>query len=236
MRAMTRFLLPLAAAFLVCSPASAGERRYAVTDFDRVIVEGPYSVRLTVGDVSRAAATGSPQALEGVSVDVQGTTLRVRRNRSAWGGYPGRAAEPATITLTTRNLRGARLIGTGSLELTGAKGLKVELAIDGSGRIAAAGVDADNLALTIRGAGTLEVAGKAKKLSADVQGSGSLDGGALTAETATLFAATSGDVRLGARRAARVTSNGLGRVIIDGPAACTLSGSSAANVVCGRAR
>src|SRR5690242_6766099 len=98
MRAMVRILAASLALLTVSVSASAVDRRYAVTDFDRVVVEGPYSVRLTVGRPSAAVATGAQAALEGVSVDVQGTTLRIRRNANAWGGYPGRPPAPATIT------------------------------------------------------------------------------------------------------------------------------------------
>ena len=55
--AMNRFRLAFA---LVLSmivgvlPAAAAERRFAVTDFDRVVVEGPYQVRLATGRTTSA--------------------------------------------------------------------------------------------------------------------------------------------------------------------------------------
>lgn len=233
---MLRALLAAAAFLLSVNLASAADRRYAVADFERVIVEGPYSVRLTVGRPSSAVASGSPQALEGVAVEVQGTTLRIRRNRNAWGGYPGRPAAPAVIALTTRNLRWARLLGTGSLVVEGARGLRIDLAVEGSGRLSASALDADNLSLGVRGSGTLELHGTAKTLTADIQGSGSLLGSGFSTETATIFAATTGDIGLSARRAVTVTANGLGRIVIEGQAACTLRGPGASEVRCGRTR
>lgn len=233
---MHRSLVAIAALAGFIPSAEAADRRYAVSDFERVVVEGPYSVRLAVGRSSSAVASGSQQALEGVTVDVQGTTLRIRRNRSAWGGFPGRPAEPATIVLTTRNLRSARLLGTGSLVVEGARGLRLDFSVEGSGRISASAVDADNLSLGIRGSGSLELQGTAEILTADIQGSGSLQGSGLSAETATIFAATSGDIVLSARRAATVTANGLGSVVVDGQPACTVRGPAASEVRCGRNR
>jgi hypothetical protein len=233
---MLRALLALIALVAAAGGAAAADRRYAVADFERVIVEGPYSVRLAVGRPSSAVASGSQQALEAVTVEVQGTTLRIRRNRSAWGGYPGRPVEPATITLTTRILRSAQVIGSGTLEVQGARGLRLDLAVEGSGRLSASALDADNLALGLRGSGTLELQGTAETLTAVIQGSGSLNGAGLSVETATISAATTGDIGLAARRAATVTANGLGRVVIGGEAACTLRGPGAAEVRCGRAR
>jgi hypothetical protein len=230
-----RLLLPLTA-LLLASPAQAADRRYAIADFDRVVVEGPYTVRLTVGAPSTAIASGSPQALDAVTVEVQGMTLRIRRNRNAWSASPGRTPEPAVITLTTRNLRAARVIGSGSLDLSGARGLRVDLSVDGSGRLGAAAVQADALSVGLRGSGSITLAGRAATFTADIQGSGSLAGTGLTAENATIAATSSGEIALTVRRSATVTANGLGSVVIAGEPACTLRGPGASEVRCGRAR
>jgi len=229
-------LLLILTTLLLASPAHAAERRYAVADFDRVIVEGPYAVRLTVGAPSSATASGSPQALDAVTVEVQGMTLRIRRNRNAWSATPGRTPEPAAITLTTRNLRAARVIGSGTIELSGARGLRVDLSVDGSGRLSARRVQADALSLGLRGSGSILVEGQAGNLTADIQGTGSLTASGLAAQTATVSATTSGHIVLSVRRSATVTANGLGNVVIAGEPACTLRGPGAAEVRCGRAR
>lgn len=233
---MTR-MLRLLLIFLACagwsSAAQGADRRYPVTDFDRVIVEGPYSVTLTVGPGSSAVAHGSIQALDAVTVEVQGTTLRIRRNRSAWGGTPGQPAGPVTITLATRNLRSARVIGTGTLAVAGARGLKVEFSVEGNGHMRATSLAADTLTLATRGSGSFELQGEAKVLTADIQGSGSLTGTAFTADTGTISAATSGSISLAARRAIKIVANGLGDVAIGGAPACTINGPGAAAVRCG---
>jgi len=231
-----RILLLLLSLIALASPAAAADRRYAVADFDRVIVEGPYNVRLSVGGSSSAVASGSPQALDAVTVEVQGMTLRIRRNRNAWSASPGRAPEPAAITLTTRNLRAARIIGSGTIELTGARGLRVDLSADGSGHLAARAVQADALSLGLRGSGSILVEGRAGNVTADIQGSGSLAATGLTAQTARISATTSGEIALTVRRSATVTANGLGSVVIAGEPACTLQGPGAGEVRCGRAR
>ncbi len=235
MRSMVRFLATLIALF-IAGPAEAAERRYAVADFERIAVEGPYRVRLVVGGPSSAVASGSAQAIDAVSVDVQSGTLRVRRNGGAWGSAQGRPPEPATITLVTRNLRSARVVGAGSLEISGGRGLRIDLSVEGPGRLAATGIQADNLSVGLRGSGAMVLTGSAKALTADVQGSGSLDAAALDADAITLLAATAGEISLTARRSATVTANGLGSVTVAGSPACTLRGPGAAEVRCGRER
>jgi hypothetical protein len=229
---MHRLLLLLIACF-AAAPAHAADRRFAVPDFDRVIVEGPYAVTLAVGQPSSALARGSAQALEALSVEVQGTTLRIRRNRHAWGATPGQASPPATIVLTTRNLRSAQVNGTGSLDVSGARGLKLDLAVQGSGQLRGTALQVDNLIISLRGSGGLKLQGAAKVLTADIQGSGSLEGAALQTDTATLIAATSGTIGFAARTAVKVTANGLGEVAITGRPACTVTGPAASQVRCG---
>lgn len=238
MPAMLRFLATIAAliALHVAAPASAAERRFAIQDFDRIIVEGPFAVRLTTGRATSASATGSSDSLNALSVEVQGMTLRIRRDSNAWTSTPNRPVEPATIVLTTRNLRSARVVGSGQLDIAGLSGLRADLVVQGTGRLRATGIDADNLSVGLAGSGNIELAGVAETFTADIQGSGSLLAPAFSAETATVSANTTGDVALAARRAATVNALGLGRVEIGGSPACTVRGAGAGEVRCGTGR
>lgn len=237
--AMNRIMaaLALCAATLLsaASPAAAAERRYSVTDFDRVVIEGPFTVRLSTGRSSSAAATGSQQALERLSLDVQGRTLRIRPNRSAWGGYPGAGAGPVAIEISTRELRAATVNGPGSLTIDRAGGLRLDLTVSGPGRIAAPAIAADTLVVGLIGSGRMELAGTASELRANVHGWAELDAGSLRTQGATILTDTAGRVAVIAQRQATVTASGLGEVEISGTAACTVRGASAGQVRCGRA-
>ena len=225
------FLLALAAASL---PAQAAERRYSVTDFDRVQVDGPYDVSLATGGASSAVATGDSAGLERVSVDVQGRVLRIRPNRSGWGGYPGDRPGPVRIVLTTRDLRSASVIGSGRLAVDRARGLKIELSVSGSGSLSVGSVSADNLIVGLVGSGRVELGGTAKQLRATIQGSGDFDAEGLTADDAQLTADSSGTIAFQAVRTAKVAALGRGSVEIGGPASCTITGAAAPFVRCGR--
>lgn len=229
-------LLAAIAALVAAVPASANERRYALPDFDRILVEGPFIVRVTTGRSTSAAAEGSREALEALSVEVQGTTLRIRRLRAALTGAPVRAVEPATITLTTRSLRVGRVLGSGQLEISGLAGQRIDLGVDGTGRLRASGIAADNLFVSLLGSGTLELAGTAETFSAGLQGSGSLLAPGLSVETATVTAVTTGDIAFTARRAATINANSLGQVTVGGTPACTVRGPGASEVRCGTGR
>lgn len=229
---MIRTMLALLGIAALAAPAAAADRRYSVGDFDRMIVEGPYAVRLVLGAPSSATASGTTDALDRVTIDVQGQTLRIRRNRQAWGGRPGADVGPVTIRLATRNLRSARLIGPALLEVDGVRGLNVELSVEGSGRIRAANVAADNLSLALLGSGGLDVAGTAKALRGDFQGTGNVEAARLIAQNARVTTTTVGTVALTVNGPASVTANGLGDVAVFGRPACTVTGLGAAQVRC----
>ncbi|HET9640873.1 MAG TPA: head GIN domain-containing protein [Allosphingosinicella sp.] len=233
---MTR-TLPLALlALAAATPAGAAERTYSVTDFDRVQVDGPYRVTIATGRSSSARAEGSTEALDLVSIDVQGGTLRVRRNRSAWGGYPGDGVGPVTIALTTRDVRNAAVIGSGSLDLDRARGLRVDLTVSGSGRLSVSVVEADNLIVGLLGGGRITLAGRAKQLRATVQGSGDLAASGLTADDAQVASDTAGNVAVAVSRTARVTATGPGDVEIVGSPTCTVEAKGSGQVRCGGAK
>jgi hypothetical protein len=232
---MTTRTIAVLLAFALALPAAAAERRYPITDFDRIVVEGPFIVRLTTGGASFARASGTQQALDRVTIDSQGQTLRIRVNRSAWGGDAGARDPLPVIELGTRRIRSARVVGPGSLAIDRAEAMRLDLVVEGSGRLEVAAIAADTLSLGLRGSGRLDLAGRAATLRADIQGSGDLSARPLRAETATLAAATSGEVTLTVGRAVTVEANGLGPVSIEGTPACTVRGLNAGQVRCGAA-
>lgn len=229
--------MPLALlAFAAAVPAGAAERRYSVTDFDRVQVDGPFQVIVTTGLASGASAEGSAESIERISVEVLGSTLRVRANRSGWGGYPGERAGPVRIALTTRELRAAAVVGSASLDVDRAKGLRVDLSVNGSGRLAVAGVDSDNLVVGLLGGGRITLAGRTKQLKATIQGSGDLAAAGLSADDAQISSDTAGTVTVAVARTVKLRSTGSGDVEIIGTPSCTLEGQGTGNVVCGKSR
>jgi hypothetical protein len=191
---------------------------------------------LATGRSSSAAATGSAQALDRVSIEVQGRTLRVRPNRSSWGGYPGEGAGPVSIAITTHNLRSASVTGSGSISIDKASAMRFDASVSGSGQLDIANVQADMLTLGLLGAGKIVAGGKAKQLKATIQGSGDLDAATLVAEDAQINAATAGDVVVGVRRAVTITASGAGDTKIIGTPSCTTKALGSGLVICGKNR
>jgi hypothetical protein len=230
---MNRISCALLAIVAFAAPAAAADHAYAVSDFNRVVVTGPYTVQLVVGRPSSAVARGTRDALDRVTVDVQSGTLRIQPNSSAWGGTPGADVGPVTILLATRDLRSVRAIGPAMVDVEGGRGLNLEFVLQGSGRLRATGVAADNVSLGLLGSGRLEIAGTARALVADAQGSGDMDASRLSANNARLNTTTIGAVALNVNGPVTVSANGLGTVAVTGRPVCTVRGPGAGQVRCG---
>jgi hypothetical protein len=206
----------LSALALLAAPAAAAaaERGYTVTSFDRIRVEGPYTVTVASGRSPAVRATGSPAALDAVVARVDGRTLVIQRNTSAWGGYPGQDHGPATIAVSTPGLVTASLAGSGRLDVDMMRSARIDLAVAGSGQIALARIETDRLGALVTGAGSLAIAGRAATAQLALNGSGRIDAEGLEA----------GD--------ASVTANGSGDAIGGSPA-CTVRRLGSGNVTCG---
>ncbi|HEY1605358.1 MAG TPA: DUF2807 domain-containing protein [Allosphingosinicella sp.] len=227
-------IAPFLAAALLAAPAAAAERSYPVSDFDSIRVEGPFEVVLATGRSTQVRATGSADALDRVSVEVEGRTLRIRANASAWGGTPGQSPGPIRIEAATQDLARATMLGSGSLAIDHARGLRLDLALGGNGRLTVDAMDEDNLVVDMLGSGRIALGGHARQMRAAVKGSGDMIGTALVADDVQLTADTAGTVTIGNARSAHVTAIGPGDVTIGGSPACTVDNKGAGRVRCGR--
>jgi hypothetical protein len=218
------FILLAAAA----SPLAAAQRNYTVTDFTRIRVEGPFAVTLATNAAPFAKASGSQRALDRVALKVEGRTLIIRVDRSAWGGSPDEDAGPVTIAVGTHDLDQAILSGPGSLAIDRVRGLKFSLSSFGSGATSIGEVTADRLSIFAQGSGSTRVGGATKQFDAALNGPGLIDASALTAKDATLSAMGPASLRATVTNAVKLTATGTATIALDGGAACErkISGSA----------
>jgi hypothetical protein len=224
-----------AAAAALLSPlhlaqAVAAERNYSVTGFDRIRVDGPYRIVTTTAVAPFARASGSPAALDGISIEVQGRTLVIRRNTSSWGGYPGSSPGPVEIAVGTHELTTVWMNGAGSLSIDAVKGHSFDLSIQGPGSVTIGRIDVDRLRVGLTGAGSAVLGGKAAQATAIVRGTGSIAGSALTVKDVTIGAEGSSAVRLTATGTAKIDTMGTAIVELAGRPACTVKASGSAVV------
>jgi hypothetical protein len=216
-------LLAFACAVAALSvPAFAASRNFTVTGFDRIRVDGPFMVRVSTGVAPFARAEGKPAALNGVSIEVQGQTLVVRRNPSGWGGYPGETPGPIEIEVGTHDLSTVWVNGAGSIAIDKAKGQSFDLSVQGPGSVSIGRLTVDRLKAGITGSGTATVGGTAAQVTAIARGTSTFDGSGLTSKDATIGAEGTAVVKLIATGTAKIDSLGTATVEIAGRPACTV--------------
>ena len=239
---MNRLLL-LLACLVVAAPVHAAERHYVVTSFDRVRVDGPFEVHLTTREAPAATADGSPRATDRVSIRVEGTTLivsvgsggrsEIPAHGSVQGPGEGKVAAPI-IRLSTQGLRGATVVGGGSLMIDGAVAAqRIDLYVTGSGTLAAAALDADQLNATLLGSGTMTLGGRGGRVRLLASGSGMLDAAALRGDDVMVRLDGSGSALATARYTANATSTGAGAVTIYGKPECKVKATVGGPISCG---
>ena len=230
----TAMLRPLTATLLLlaAAPASAEERTYMIAGFDRVRVDGPFSVTVVAGGSPRARAEGDGRALDDLTIRVDGRTLVVARGMNGWGGDPAVRRLPPKVTITAPRLSGAVVVGGGALIVGAMEGARVDLAVNGAGTLTVDHVAADRLGATLVGAGALRVAGRVLDARFTSNGAGTIDAAGLDAAALTVNAQGSGDGSFRARNTANVAASGLGAITVEGAATCVVRGT--APIRCGK--
>ncbi len=230
---------PLVPPLLLCSAMLAGQspattRTVSVGSFDRIRVEGPFEVRVTIGS-PRATIAGS-RADDGVVVRVDGTTLSARMGASDWGERPrGGSSGPTVVTLSTPGLTAASVAAGGRLTIARMRGMRVDVTVSGSGSLALAAADADQLNATVIGAGRMSLAGQAGRARLVTSGPGTIDASALDVKDLTVHLDGVGETKAAARYTAQVTNSGLGTVTVTGNAKCRVDAAAGGPVTCGAA-
>jgi hypothetical protein len=230
---MIRFL-PLALALLPTA-AAAAERTIGIGSFERLRVDGPIDVRVATGKPASATLSGDRDAIERLSVSVDGNTLTIRPGNQTWGETPRRgSAGLAVVTLTTPTLASATSLAGAKIAATRMKAPRVDLAVTGSGSIAVDAVETDQLAATAIGVGAISVAsGKAARARLAVNGTATIDAAAVVAGDLQATLDGPGEVKGQARFTATVNNIGLGRVVVGGNPKCTVSARAGGPVACG---
>ena len=227
----------LAALPLIClaTPAAAEQRSFAIGSFDRVRIDGPFRVIVTLGGSPGGSAEGDVRAIGDLDLRVEGTTLIVRAGLGGWGEQgSGRQAAPV-VRVSTQAIRSIVTVGAAQVSVGGPfRGQRLDLSLTGSGTLAAPTIDADQLFATVLGSGTMTLGGRAAKVRLTTSGTASIAAAPLVAGDLTVRLDGNGAIDAQARYTAAVTTSGLGAVTVYGKPACTVNAVAGGPVSCGK--
>ncbi|GGA51397.1 GIN domain-containing protein [Sphingomonas psychrolutea] len=220
---------------LIATPAQAAERSIIVTSFDRLRVDGPFDVRVATRRPPSARIEGTIRAADAVSIRVEGTTLIVSTGPKGWTEVPviGKPSAPI-VYLGTLTLRSATVIGGGTVQIDGPlRGQRIDLQVTGSGGLAIAALDADQLNATLLGPATMALGGRGARVRLIGSGPGRLDAGALRGDEVTVRLEGPGAIAAQARYTADAISTGIGAITIYGKPACKVKAAAGGPISCG---
>ncbi len=221
--------LSLLAMLAAGSAASAAERSFPASGFDRVSASGSEDITILTGRAASVVARGPADRLDRLDIRVEAGTLKIGHKRGDWSW--GRS-EPVRITVTLPALHGVRLGGSGNVTADRGSGPAFEAKLSGSGDLSVAQIDAASVAIDLAGSGDLTASGRCRSASIALAGSGDLHLGGLACETATVSLAGSGDIAARVSGTAAVNIAGSGDVVITGGARCTTRKAGSGEVRC----
>jgi hypothetical protein len=236
----------------------AGVERREAAGADRLDISGPLQVEVRVGADASLQVEGDANLLTLLRTDTRGDTLRV------WVDSPVRSNNPLRVVYTTPQLRQVVASGAGRLEISGLHGgplsltqsgsrstqlsgqvSQLELRMNGSGAMRAAGLDSgttlaslngsgrlelgqvrgDSLSVDLHGSGGVSASGSVRALTVQLFGSGSADLAGLSAQRADLRSRGSGSISAAASETLAADATGSGRITVYGnPAQRSVSG------------
>lgn len=214
------------------APAHADERRYMLSGFDGIRVDGPFDVTVVAGGSPGAVASGEMRSLDSVSVRVQGMTLVISPSLNAWGGYPGAARARPRVTVTAATLRSATMVGGGRLAIDRMRGQRIDLSLTGAATLTVGDAQAERIEAALLGTGQITLGGRALQGRFASNGAGAIDARGLDVGALTVNWQSAGDGQFAAARTAEVFASGQGAVTVVGDAKCLIRGNGP--VVCGK--
>jgi hypothetical protein len=231
-----RWAVIAAATLLAAAPAAAAEKRYGLTSFEAIEVNADVAVEVTTRAPVGAVATGSPDALDRITVEAHDGKLVIGEKQFAGDENRRTPQGPVTIRINAANLRSATLGGAGSLRIDKLKGIRVTVGLRGPGQVTVGEIVTDRLSVAMIGNGTMALAGTAKQAQMTLSGAGMLDAGKLSVDELISDSEGAGDYVLNAVKSAAITSRGIGKTVVLGRPTCTVRNVGSGSVACGPAK
>lgn len=168
---------------------------------DRLSVSGSTSVRVLVG-----SAFEPELRVEGEGVDVEVTHRSLSLSA-------GEGAGPVIVLLPA--LRQLTVDDGATATVSAMQGGRVELAASGGGKVVVERLDADSLLVSATGAGSVDVGGRARAVTAVATELSTIDLGALRAEVTRVEVSELSNVRATTGQVLRAVVNGASRLTVD---------------------
>lgn len=182
------------------------EKRRA-SDFDEITSSGDFNVTVMPGSKYSVEVTAESNLLSYIETDVVGKTLRIKTR----GLYSFRRNEPIEVYITTPELYGLALSGSGLIKTGKFTSDEFQIALSGSGDIDAE-ISSDRLNANVSGSGKILLQGDAIESNFVVSGSGKIKSYDLEQSHCVAVISGSGDMYVNVSETIDARISGSGRV------------------------
>jgi hypothetical protein len=220
-------LLGLMALACASAPADAATRDFPLSGFDRVDLSGVAAVVVHTGGSYAVHADGDAEAVDALLIERRGNTLVI-------GHKPGvhTIHGQAKVDVSLPHLAVASASGAGSITVDRVTGPGFTANLSGTGTIRLPAVAVGQLRVSVSGAGSAVMAGRADRIDLDLSGTGSVDAKALVADGGRLSSSGVGSIHAQVNGPVDVNASGIGSVKVGGRPACTIHRSGLGSVHC----
>ena len=231
-------------------PGPTDHRQLAPGEFDRILVAGPFLVRVRTGQATSVSLTGPRTTLDDTELVVRDGQLFIGWQEGA--GWPRNGNEGVDVDVTVPAIRGVTNAGTGSVDidrvktdrfvatLSSAGGVTIhsmdigqlQAQLSGSGNLALRQINAKAVDVLLAGSGGVRAAGEADTATLSLGSSGSFDGPNFKARDASIMSNGPGAVRASVTHIAHIKSFGAGGIFLTGGAKCSVTKLGPGDVRC----
>jgi hypothetical protein len=224
-------------------PAGAGaqanrpiERKLLVGSFENIQVIGDISVVVETGKSPSAVASGDKRVLESLKLERVGTTLRVRLQEIINNSQGVPITAPLRVTLGTREIRDASIVGNGQLSVSELKQQgSSKMLIAGNGSITVGKLIADQFTATIDGNGKIDLGGGALRDGrVTIDGAGTFEGSKVQMRKLRLEHIGNGITTATVEEGTEIYNRGSGNITIGGKGSCFIKEAGNAAINCAR--
>lgn len=225
---MIRPALLMMTAAITAVSASAAERRFDASGFEKIAVGGSDNVAVRQGKGFAVVASGEMADLDKLEVRVEKGVLHIGRKKGnwSWGG------KDVNVAVTLPALHGLSVAGSADVQADKGSGDTFDIRVAGSGNLLLATLDTRTANVAISGSGDVKVAGRCGALNVKIAGSGDADLAGLACTNTAISVAGSGNVSARASGQADVRIAGSGDVQITGGARCIKKVAGSGTVQC----
>ncbi len=180
-------------------------------DFNRIVSNGAFNITYSQANATRVDVFAGSNILPLIQTSVSAQTLLVRVKDG--GCY--NTLQPVEITLTSTDLKGVTLNGSGTFNGNNLNLNNLAFETNGSSTVNST-LDLNDLTISINGSGNYNLVGSAKKGRINISGSGILYSSAFVQDSCGIIISGSGDAHVYVTKYLDVTISGSGSVYYKG--------------------